>query len=90
LPRGVQDQVWILLRHYFDSTLGVLWLTIGETSSVSALLGICWRKQSMSINLQEYAGLLRPESPFSGGVARTLDRIKTAMAELGYEAVMRG
>jgi hypothetical protein len=44
----------------------------------------------MSINLQEYAGLLRPESPFSGAVARTLDRIKTAMAELGYEAVMSG
>ena len=42
----------------------------------------------MSISLQAPSGVLRPDLPLSGAVARTLDRIKTAIAELGYEAVV--
>jgi hypothetical protein len=42
----------------------------------------------VSLGLQEIAGLPGPASPISGSVARLLDRLKTAIAELAYEAVI--
>ena len=87
LPRRVQDQVWVHLRHYLHSILGVSWL-VDSTPGVSALLSISWRKQPVSLSLQETAGLPGLDSPISGSVARLLDRLKTAIAELGYEAVI--
>jgi hypothetical protein len=42
----------------------------------------------MSLSLQKPAGLPELDSPISGSVARLLDRLRTAIAELGYEAVM--
>jgi hypothetical protein len=50
--------------------------------------GISWRKQPMSLSLEKPAGLPGLESPISGSVARLLDRLKTAIAELGYDAVI--
>jgi hypothetical protein len=90
LPRSIQDQVWVHLRHYLHSVIGVSWLVdqTDPTSNVSALVGIAWSRKSMSLSLQESASLLRPDSLVSGVVARTLDRIKTTIAEMGYEAVM--
>jgi hypothetical protein len=86
LPRRVQDQVWVHLRHYLHSVLGVSWLA-DSTAGVSALLSISWRKQPMSLSLQEPAGLLGLDSVMSGPVGRLLDRLKAAIGELGYEAV---
>jgi hypothetical protein len=88
LPRRVQDQVWILLLHNLHSIRDVLWLIVEETSRVSALLAIRWRKRSTSISVQESAGLLRADSPLSGAAACTFDRTKTAIGELGYEVAM--
>jgi hypothetical protein len=87
LPRRVRDQVWLHLRHYLHSVLGVSWL-VDQTSSVSALVGISWRKQLVTLSLQEPAGLLHLDSPINGAVGRLFDRLKTAIAELGYEAVI--
>ena len=42
----------------------------------------------MSISLQEPAGLSGLVDPISSSVARLLERLKTAIAELGYEAVI--
>ena len=42
----------------------------------------------MTNYLQKPAGLAGQESPISGSVARLLDRLRTAIAELGYEAVI--
>jgi hypothetical protein len=42
----------------------------------------------VSISLQEPAGLSGLVDPISSSVARLLDRLKTAIAELGYEAVI--
>ena len=42
----------------------------------------------MSLSLQKPAGLPEVESPISGSVARLLDRLKAAIGELGYEAVI--
>jgi hypothetical protein len=42
----------------------------------------------MSVSLQKPAGLPGVDSPSSGSVARLLDRLKTAIAELGYEAII--
>jgi hypothetical protein len=87
LPGRVQDQVWVHLRHYLHSVLGVSWLA-DSTPGVSALLSISWRMQPVSLSLQKPAGLPGLESPISGSVARLLDRLKATIAELGYEAVM--
>ena len=38
--------------------------------------------------VQTLAGLPGPESPISGSVARLLDRLRTTIAEIGYEAVI--
>jgi hypothetical protein len=86
-PRRVQDQVSIHLRHYLHSVLGVSWL-VDAMPGVSALLSLSWRKQAMSISLQEPAGLSGLVDPVSGSVTRLLDRLKAAIAELGYEAVV--
>jgi hypothetical protein len=51
LPRLVLDQVWVYLRHYLHSVLGVSRL-VDSTPGVSALLSISWRKQPMSVSLQ--------------------------------------
>jgi hypothetical protein len=87
LPRRIQDQVWIHLRHYLHSVLGVSWL-IERAPDVSGLLSLSWRKQAVSISLQEAAGLSGLVDPISSSVARLLDRLKTAIAELGYEAII--
>ncbi len=42
----------------------------------------------MSLSLQQPAGLPELETPLSGTVAKLLDRLRTAIAELGYEAVL--
>jgi hypothetical protein len=52
------------------------------------LLSISWRRQIVSLALQQPAGLPEIETPISGAVARLLDRLKTAIAELGYETVI--
>jgi len=87
LPRRVQEQVWVHLRHYLHSVLGVSWLA-ESTPGASALLSISWRMQPVSLSLQKPAGLPGLDSPISGAVGRLLDRLKTTIAELGYEAVM--
>jgi hypothetical protein len=87
LPRRVQDQVSVHLRHYLHSVLGVSWL-VDSTPSFSALLNISWRKQPVSISLQQPSGLAGLDSPISGSVGRLLERLKVAIAELGYEAVI--
>ena len=87
LPRRIQDQVWVHLRHYLHSVLGVSWM-VDESPGVSGLLSISWRKQAVSISLQEPAGLSGLVDPISGSVARLLDRLKTTISELGYEAVV--
>ncbi len=87
LPRRVQDQVWVHLRHSLHSVLGVSWL-VYSTPGVSALLSIAWRKQPMSLPLQTPAGLPGMHSPISDSVGRLLDRLKATIAELGYEAVV--
>jgi hypothetical protein len=51
LPRRVQDRVWMHLRHYLHSVLGVSWLA-DATPGNSALLSISWRKQAVAISLQ--------------------------------------
>jgi hypothetical protein len=43
---------------------------VDQTFSVSALVGISWRKQPVSLSLQEPAGLLHLESPIVGAVLR--------------------
>jgi len=87
LPERVRDQVWVHARHYLHSVLGVSWLA-DSTPGVSALLSISWRIQPVSLSLQKPAGLPGLDSPISGAVGRLLDRLKTTIAELGYEAVM--
>ena len=87
LPRRVQDQVWVRLRHYLHSVLGVSWLA-DSTAGVSALLSISWRKKPMSLSLQEPAGLLGLDSAVAAPVSRLLDRLKAAIGEMGYEAVI--
>jgi hypothetical protein len=57
LPRRVQDEVWAHLPHYLHSVLRISWLA-DSTAGVSALLSSSWRKQPMSLSLQEPAGLL--------------------------------
>jgi hypothetical protein len=42
----------------------------------------------MSLSMQKSAGLPGLESPTSEAVARLLDRLNTAISELGYEAVI--
>jgi hypothetical protein len=42
----------------------------------------------MSLSLQEPAGLLGLNPALSGSVGRLLDRLKAAIGELGYEAVI--
>ena len=42
----------------------------------------------MSLSLQEPAGLLGLDPALSGSVGRLLDRLKAAIGELGYEAVI--
>jgi hypothetical protein len=75
------------LRHYLHSVLAVSWL-VDSTPGASALLSNTRRNQPMPNCLQKPAGLAGQESPISGSVARLLDRLWTAIAELGYEAVI--
>jgi hypothetical protein len=87
LPRRVQDQVQLHLRHYAHSALDLSWLTV-SIGGASAFLSISLRRQSVSLALQRPAGLPEIETPISGAVARLLDRLKTAIADLGYDAVL--
>jgi hypothetical protein len=75
------------LRRYLHSVLAVSWL-VDSTPGASALLSNTWKNQPMPNPLQKPAGLAVQESPISGSIARLLDRIWTAIAELGYEAVI--
>jgi hypothetical protein len=90
LPRSVRDQVWLHLRHYLHSVLGVSWLVdlAGPASSVSALAAISGRKQPVSLSLQEPAAPLHLDSPIAGAVGKLFERLRTAISELGYEAVV--
>jgi hypothetical protein len=87
LPRRVQGQVWVHLRHYLHSTLGVSWL-VESTPAVSALLSISWRKQAVSLSVQEPAAPLQLDPSISASVGRLFDRLKAAIAELGYDAIL--
>ena len=87
LPRRVQDQVGVHLRHYLHSTLGRSWLADPALDN-SALLSISWRKLAVSTFLQDPAELSGLGDPISGSVAGLLDRLKTTISELGYEAVV--
>jgi hypothetical protein len=87
LPSRVQDQVWVHLRHYLHAVLGVTWL-VDSTPGVSALLSVSWRKQPVTLSLQSPPGLSGLDAPISGSVGKLLDRLKTAIAELGSEAVI--
>jgi hypothetical protein len=87
LPRRVQHQAWTHLRHYLHAVLGVSWL-VDTAAGVSALLSLSLRNQPMSLSLQKPDGLPGLDSPISGSVARLLDRLRIAIAELGYEAVI--
>jgi hypothetical protein len=86
LPRRVQDQVLVHLRHYTHSTLGVSWLTDSK-AGISALTSISWRRQPVSLSLQKPAGLPALDAPIPDSAGRLLDRLKVAIAELGYDAV---
>jgi hypothetical protein len=57
-------------------------------AGVSALLRISWRKQLMSLSLQEPARLLGLDSALSGSVGRLLERLEAAIAAFGYAAVI--
>jgi hypothetical protein len=88
LPRRVQDQVWMHLRHYLHSILGVSWLFDFATPRVSALLGLSWRKHPVSLSWKQPVGVLPLDSPTSETVGKLLDRLGAAIADLGYEAVV--
>jgi hypothetical protein len=88
LPRRVQDQVQMHLRHYLHSILGVPWLFDFATPRVSALLGLFWRKQDVSRSLKQALGDLPLDSPTSQTAGRLLDRLEAAIADLGYEAIV--
>ncbi len=90
LPRRMQDQTSTHLRHYLHSTLSVSWLVDPAPVVPSALLNIFWRKQPMSLTLKESVGPSPSDSRTSETVDRLLDRLKAAIAELGYEAVLEG
>ena len=86
-PRRVQDQTSVHLRHYLHSTLSVSWL-VDPAPVPSALLNIFWRRQPVSVTLKETVGPFPSDSRTSETVDRLLDRLKAAIAELGYEAVL--
>jgi hypothetical protein len=86
LPWRIQDQVSGHLRHYLHSTMSVSWLV--DPAVRSALLAILWRKEPMSVVLKETVGPSPSDSRTSDAVERLLDRLKAAIAELGYEAVL--
>jgi hypothetical protein len=74
------------LRHHHRSALSVSRL-VDSAPGLSALLSLSWRKQPVLLSLQEPAGLPGLDSPNSGFVARLFDWLKTAISELGYDAV---
>jgi len=87
LPEPIQDQVWVHLRHYLHSVLGVSWL-FDSSAARSALLSISWRKQPVSLSVEQPLGTLPPDVPAGATVDQLLERVKAAIAELGYEAVV--
>jgi hypothetical protein len=87
LPTAVQDQIWVHLRHCLRSVLRVSWL-VDSTPGMSALLSMSWRKQPMSVSLQQPPGLAGLHSPLSVSFAKLLGRLRAAIGELGYEAVV--
>jgi hypothetical protein len=86
LPRRVQDEVWVHLRHYLHAVLGVSWL-VDAAPAMSALANLSWRKQPVSIALHEPTELSALADPISASLAALLERLKTAIAEFGYAAV---
>jgi hypothetical protein len=90
LPRAVQDQIWMHLRYYLHSVLVVSWMA-DSTPDVSARSlafpegnNPCrfpcktrWASRTVVADFR-----LRRQ------VARSADRLKTAIAELGYQAVI--
>jgi hypothetical protein len=87
LPRRVQDQVWMHLRHYLHSVLAVSWL-VDSAPARSALTSLSWRRQPMSLSVKQPVGDVTSQSPISDTVRKLLDRLATAIAELGYEDVL--
>ncbi len=87
LPRRVQNQVWLHLRHYVHSTLEVSWLD-DTTPEFSTLKAISWREPPVSISLKKPVGVLSPDSTTSETINVLVDRLSAAIGELGYEAVV--
>ncbi len=87
LPASVQDRAWVHLRHYLHSILGVSWLA-DATPGVSALLSLSWRRQPVSRPTRRIIIDRPADSPVSTSLERLLDRLETAIGELGYEAVV--
>ena len=87
LPKGVQDKVWFHLRHYLHSVLGVSWLVDSAAPGVSALLSLSWRTQAVSRPMRKLIRDMDEGPPASTTLERLLERLETAIGELGYEAV---
>ena len=87
LPRRVEDQVFAHLRHYLRSTLGVSWLA-DPTQGVSALMSLSWRGKPVSLAFENPTELAKLDSPMSGSVAKLVDRLRVAISEIGYDAVI--
>ncbi len=87
LPRRMQDQILVHLRHYVHSTLCVSWLTDSRPEA-SALLSLSWRSKPMSLARQPMVGFPQLETQPSDSLAKLLDRLKAAISELGYDAII--
>ena len=88
LSRRVQDQVWVHPRHYLHSIVGVSWLFDRSAPDSSALLSLSWGKSLVSLTVKDTVGTLSPESLTAEIVDRLLDRLRAAIGELGYEAIV--
>jgi hypothetical protein len=79
--------VLVFLRHYLHSILGVSWLT-DPAPGASALMSLSWRRQPVSVSTKQLLGEAVAGSPAPASLERLLDRLKSAIGELGYEAVV--
>jgi hypothetical protein len=85
LPRRTKESLWFHLRHYLRSTLTVSWL-VEPSEPSSALMRLVEKEQMQRYRLiQTWSQLSAPVPEPVSSVARLLDRIITAIAELGYE-----
>ena len=87
LPRRAQDHVLEHLRNYVHSTLGVSWLT-DDARETSDLTSLTWRRKPVSVASQKPIGLPELDVSIPPSASRLPDRLKTAISELGYDAVI--